>query len=61
MSASIDFPKPSGTGIPVPVPLPPPPVAAVELLDRAREGIAEAARTHRAAALVDRITHEART
>ncbi|MET1071537.1 MAG: SAV_6107 family HEPN domain-containing protein [Umezawaea sp.] len=49
MSASIDFPQPSRTRIPVPVPLPPPPAAAVELLDHAREGIAEAERAAEAA------------
>lgn len=38
MSASIDFPKPSRTKIP-------PPPAAVELLDHAHEGIAEAERS----------------
>ncbi|PRY33994.1 SAV_6107 family HEPN domain-containing protein [Umezawaea tangerina] len=49
MSASIDFPKPSRTRIPVPVPLPQPPAAAVELLEHAREGIAEAERADQAA------------
>ncbi|HEX6339993.1 SAV_6107 family HEPN domain-containing protein [Umezawaea sp.] len=42
MSASIDFPQPSRTRTPVPVPLPLPPAASVELLENAREGIAEA-------------------